>query len=376
MDYVNIEKLDARVSRLGFGCMRFPTTPEGKIDEPRAAAMLKTAYDAGVNYFDTAYFYHNNTSEPFLGKALKMFPRESFYLATKLPVAIINSLDEAKEIYEGQFVKLDTDYFDFYLLHAMNGERWKFVQETGILDFLIEQKKLGRIRRLGFSFHDSYEVFEQMITARDWDFCQIQFNYMDVDTQAGMKGYELAKKLGVPVIVMEPVKGGSLATLSDDVAAMLKAARPDKSIASWAMRWVGSLDNCKIILSGMSDEEQVNDNLATFSPLEPLSEDEQALIAKVRETIRSKVFVGCTACRYCMPCPFGVDIPRNFGMMNQYAMYNNLGRVRGTINGMKEEERAANCRSCGKCETACPQQLPIRAKLAEIAAFARENQLV
>ena len=376
MDYVNLEKLDARVSRLGFGCMRFPTTPEGEIDEPRATAMLKAAYDAGVNYFDTAHFYHNKTSETFLGRALKMFPRESFYLATKLPVALLNTLEEAKEIYEGQFVKLDTPYIDFYLLHAMNGERWKMVQETGILDFLIEQQKTGRIRHLGFSFHDSYEVFETMLTAREWDFCQIQFNYMDVDTQAGMKGYELAKRLGVPLIVMEPVKGGSLATLNEDTAAMLKAARPDQSIASWAMRWVGSLDNCKIILSGMSTEEQVADNLATYSPLEPLTAEEQAVIERVREAIRSKVFVGCTACRYCMPCPFGVNIPRNFSMMNHHAMYNDLGRVRWTIKDMKEEERADNCRSCGKCEAACPQQLPIRQKLAEIAAFAGEHQLV
>ena len=367
MEYTTLEKLDERVSRLGFGCMRFPTTPDGAIDEPRAAAMLKTAYDAGVNYFDTAYFYHNRTAEAFLGRALKMFPRESFKLATKLPVSLIDSLEKAKEIYEGQFVSLDTPYFDFYLLHALDGERWDAVLRMGILDFLLEEQKKGRIRHLGFSFHDDYAAFERILTYRDWDFCQIQFNYMDVDVQAGMKGYELAKSRGVPVVVMEPVKGGSLATLSEEITAPLKAAHPDWSVASWAMRWVASLDNCRIILSGMSDEAQVADNLATFSGENRRSEADQQVIAPVREAIRARVFVGCTACKYCMPCPFGVDIPRNFRMMNQFAMYSNERNLQGSWKGMEEKERASACQRCGKCEKACPQHLPIREKLAEIA---------
>ena len=367
MEYTTLEKLDERVSRLGFGCMRFPTTPDGAIDEPRAAAMLKTAYDAGVNYFDTAYFYHNRTAEAFLGRALKMFPRESFKLATKLPVSLIDSLEKAKEIYEGQFVSLDTPYFDFYLLHALDGERWDAVLRMGILDFLLEEQKKGRIRHLGFSFHDDYAAFERILTYRDWDFCQIQFNYMDVDVQAGMKGYELAKSRGVPVVVMEPVKGGSLATLSEEITAPFKAAHPDWSVASWAMRWVASLNNCRIILSGMSDEAQVADNLATFSGENRLSEADQQVIAQVREAIRARVFVGCTACKYCMPCPFGVDIPRNFRMMNQFAMYSNERNLQGSWKGMEEKERASACQKCGKCEKACPQHLPIREKLAEIA---------
>ena len=368
MQYTTLERLGARVSRLGFGCMRFPTTPDGAIDEPRAEAMLRRAYDAGVNYFDTAYFYHNHTSEAFLGRALKAFPRESFYLATKLPMSVIDSLEKAKEIFEGQFVSLRTDYFDFYLLHALNAQRFDQAVSQGIVDYLVEQQRAGRIRHLGFSFHDSYEAFERILTARDWDFCQIQLNYMDVDTQAGMKGYALAERLGVPMIVMEPVKGGALAALSDDVAAPLRAARPEKSIASWAMRWVGSLPNCRIILSGMSDEAQVEDNLATFGSFEPLSEPEQALIVQTREALRAKVFVGCTGCRYCMPCPFGVDIPGNFRMMNEYAMYGLQRRLEGDWSFMDAPERADNCRRCGKCEQACPQALPIRERLADLAA--------
>lgn len=373
MEYTSLEKLNARPSRLGFGCMRFPTTPDGKIDEQLAASMIDTAYRAGVNYFDTAYFYHNRTSEEFVGRALKAYPRESYYLATKLPLGLISSLDEAKTIFEGQFETMQQTYFDFYLLHCVNAERWKMVLENGILDMLIEEQKKGRIHRLGFSFHDSYEVFEQVLTYRDWDFCQIQFNYMDTQVQAGMKGYELATSRGIPVIVMEPVKGGSLATISDDIAAIFKQARPDLSVASWAMRWVASLDNCAVILSGMTTPEQVEDNLRTFEKIEKLSEEEMQVVARVRRKIESRTFVACTDCKYCMPCPFGVNIPGNFRMMNDYAKYSNDGRLRFSWNEMKEEERANGCQSCGACESACPQGLPIREKLQAIAARLAEK---
>ena len=368
MEYTNLEKLNVKPSRLGFGCMRFPTTPDGKIDEPLAASMLDTAYRAGVNYFDTAYFYHNRTSEEFVGRALKAYPRESFYLATKLPLSLINSIEEAREIFEGQFKTLQVDYFDFYLLHCVTADRWKMVKENGILEEMIEQQKKGRIKKLGFSFHDSYEVFEEVLTYYDWDFCQIQLNYMDTQVQAGMKGYELATQRGIPVIVMEPVKGGSLATLSDDIADIFKQARPELSVASWAMRWVASLDNCAVILSGMSTPEQVEDNLKTFEKIEKLSEEELKVVDRVRKEIEARTFAACTDCKYCMPCPFGVNIPGNFRMMNDYAKYNNDGRLKFNWNEMKEEERANGCQSCGACESACPQGLPIREKLQAIAA--------
>lgn len=369
MQYTTMEKLGVKVSRLGFGCMRFPTTPDGKIDEPRAAAMLDRAYKAGVNYFDTAYFYHSGESERFVGRAMKAYPRESFYLATKLPLSLIKTVEDAKRIFEEQLSKLQVEYFDFYLLHGINAEGFDRAVQSGVLDYVMELQKSGRVRHLGFSFHGKYEDFEKIITYREWDFCQIQLNYMDVENQQGVKGYELATKLGVPVVIMEPVKGGSLATLSDDIAASFKAERPDASVASWAMRWIGSLENCRVILSGMTTEEQLEDNLATFSAFEPLSEHEQETIAKVREEIKSRVFIGCTGCKYCMPCPAGVDIPRNFSMMNEFAMYNNKRHLDWVYNSsMKTEERAAACVKCGACEAACPQQLPIREKLAEIAA--------
>ncbi len=367
MERVHIEKLGVTVSRLGFGCMRFPTTSDGCIDEPRAAAMLDTAFEAGVNYFDTAYFYHNRTSEAFVGRALKAYPRDRYHLATKLPLALIKTLEEAKAIFEGQFVTMQQTYFDFYLLHALNRTRWRFAVESGILDFLIEQQRQGRIRHLGFSFHDDYDAFEEILTARDWDFCQIQLNYMDVDVQAGMKGYALCERLGVPVIVMEPVKGGSLATIGEALRAPFAALHPDWSPAAWAMRWVASLNNCKVILSGMSTEEQLADNLHTFDGCAPLNEAEQRAVGAVRDALRARTFVGCTACRYCMPCPFGVNIPENFAMMNDFARYTNEARLRFQWHDMDSGERAGACRGCGKCEAACPQALPIREKLREIA---------
>ena len=329
--------------------------------------MIDRAYQAGVNYFDTAFFYHQRTSEAFMGRVLQAYPRDSFYLATKLPMSLIHTLDEAKEIFEGQFTALDTDYFDFYLLHALNDERWQRAVDLGILDFLIEQQKKGRIRRLGFSFHDSYEVFEKILTYREWDFCQIQYNYMDTEIQAGDRGYELAERLGVPMVIMEPVKGGSLAVLSDDITSMFRNVHPDWSTASWAMRWVASHPNCRIILSGMSDEAQVEDNLKTFSDLGEFGEAEKKTVDDVRAAMRAKQFIGCTGCRYCMPCPFGVDIPGNFKMMNDYAMYQNKKRRMDEWTFFDPEEKADNCRKCGKCEEACPQKLSIRALLSGIA---------
>ena len=243
MNYRQFGNTGENISALGFGCMRFPTTPEGGIDEPRAEAMLDSAYRAGVNYFDTAYFYHQHTSEAFVGRMMKKYPRDSFRLATKMPMSIVTSLDQAKEIFEGQLAALQTEYVDFYLFHALNGERWEQAKAMGIVGYLEEQQRAGRIRHFGFSFHDSYEVFEKILTEREWDFCQIQFNYMDTEIQAGMKGYELAKRMGVPIFVMEPVKGGSLATLSEDIAQKFKAVHPDWSVASWAMRESGYLQS-------------------------------------------------------------------------------------------------------------------------------------
>lgn len=365
MEYRKFEKLGVSPSMLGFGCMRFPTDSNGEIDEAKAERMIDTAIAAGVTYIDTAYPYHGGKSEAFVGKVLKKYDRDSFYLATKLPVWLVKNEEDAQRIFEEQLTRLQTDHIDFYLLHALNSGRYAELINQGIIEWAQKKKEEGKIRFLGFSFHDNYETFEKILTSREWDFCQIQFNYMDTQVQAGIKGYQLAEKLGVPMVIMEPVKGGSLTTFAEDIAAMFRAERPDASLASWALRYVGTFPNVKVILSGMSAEDQVKDNLKTFEHFEPLSEREQQVVEDVVRAVKARVKNGCTACRYCMPCPFGVDIPRNFRIWNEHAMYGNSDSAkRNYFQEMKQENRADQCKKCGACEKVCPQAIHIRDNLA------------
>ena len=369
MEKRKMEKLGIETSLLGFGCMRFPVLENGEINEPEAERMLDKAIAEGVNYIDTAYPYHEGKSEIVTGKILKKYDRDSFYLATKLPLWQINSLEDVDRIFGEQLTKLQTDYVDFYLMHAMNKERWDAMRKLGVVERLEQIKAEGRIRYLGFSFHDSYEAFEEIINAREWDFCQIQLNYMDVEEQAGLKGYEFAASKNVPVIVMEPVKGGSLAAFAEDIMEKFRAADAQASAASFALRWVGSLPGVKVILSGMSTMGQVEDNLKTFGCFKPLSGEEQKMMKEVRDTLKSRVQNGCTACRYCMPCPAGVDIPGCFGVWNTYHMYQNYNMVkRRWENELGEQKQAKNCVKCGKCEQACPQKLSIRKDLERAQA--------
>ncbi|MDO4294381.1 MAG: aldo/keto reductase [Eubacteriales bacterium] len=369
MEKRKLEKLGIETSLLGYGCMRFPTTPEGRIDEPKAEALLDRAIAAGVNYIDTAYPYHNGESEPFVGKVLQKYDRDSFFLATKLPLWAVNSLEDAKRIFAEQLERLRTDHIDFYLLHALNKEKWELMKKLGVVDYCAQLKEEGKIRYYGFSFHDEYEVFEDILRYRDWDFCQIQYNYMDTQEQAGDRGYALAEQLGVPLVIMEPVKGGSLANFSDDINERFQAVEPEASIASWALRWVGSHPNVKVILSGMSTMGQVEDNLKTFADFRPLDEREQSVIADIVKELKSRVQNGCTACRYCMPCPAGVNIPGNFAAWNRFHIYGTYEHVKNAWEkDLKEEEKAKNCVRCGKCEKVCPQKLSIRADLARAQA--------
>lgn len=369
MEMRTFDKLGIQTSLLGFGCMRFPVDAQGKINEPEAERMIDRAIAAGVNYIDTAYPYHNGDSEPFVGKVLKKYERSSFYLATKLPCWNVKTLEDVDRLFNEQLSRLQTDYIDFYLMHAMNGELFSRMEKLGVVKRLEELKAEGKIRNLGFSFHDSFEAFEKIITYRDWDFCQIQLNYMDTKDGPGMRGYELAEKLGIPLVIMEPIKGGSLACFAEDIAEVFRTMDKDASIASFALRWVGSLPNVKVILSGMSAMDQVEDNLATFENFEPLSEQEKETIEGIVALINSRVQNGCTGCRYCMPCPAGVDIPGNFSAWNTYHMYQNYNVVRWNWeNQLGESKQAKNCIQCGKCEQACPQKLSIREDLKKVQA--------
>lgn len=361
-----IEKLGVETSLLGFGCMRFPTI-DGKIDSVRAEKMLDDAIARGVNYIDTAYPYHNGESEPFTGKVLDKYPRDSYFLASKLPMWLINTLDDAKRIFNEQLERLHKDRIDFYLLHSLGKGGWEKVKKLGIIEYCEQLQREGKIRFFGFSFHDSYEVFEDIASYRDWDFCQIQLNYMDTMEQAGMKGYELTEKLNIPLVIMEPVKGGSLANLPDEITAKFKELDPDASTASWALRWVASLPNVKVVLSGMSDEAQVGDNLNTFTDFKPLSDEENKAVAEIADILASRVYNGCTGCNYCMPCPAGVNIPYNFKIWNTYGIYGNKGHTNWQWNNdIEEKQKAAHCIKCGKCEKHCPQKLPIREHLERL----------
>ena len=377
-----MEKLGIETSLLGFGCMRFPMMADGKIDEAEAERMLDQAYAAGVNYYDTAYPYHNGESERVVGRVMKKYDRSSFFLATKLPCWLIKNTDDIERIFKEQLEKLQTDYIDFYLMHALNKDSFQKMVDIGCVEKLEQLKAEGKIRYLGFSFHDKYEAFERIINYRDWDFCQIQLNYMDAGEreefqQAGMKGYHLTEEKNIPLIIMEPVRGGSLAAFPEDITEVFHGLNPDASIASYALRWVGSLPNVKVILSGMSTMEQLTDNLKTFDKFEPLSEKETETIDKVVAMINSRMQNGCTACRYCMPCPAGVDIPRNFRIWNLYHMYGNYNAVKWDWeDGLGEEHKAKNCIKCGKCEKACPQKLSIRADLERVQADLDKKEFV
>lgn len=367
MEYRKLEKLNIETSLLGFGCMRFPVLENGKINEEEAEKMLDLAIASGVNYIDTAYPYHNGDSEPFVGKVLAKYPRNSYFLATKLPMWKIEKEEDVEEKFNEQLARLDKEYVDFYLLHSMNKGAFDKVKEFKIVEKLEKFRQEGKIRYIGFSFHDSYEVFEELVKYYDWDFCQIQLNYMDTKEQAGMKGYKLTEELGIPLVIMEPIKGGTLANLPKDVEGILKEELPEASVASWALRWVGSLDNIKVILSGMSTMEQVEDNLKTFNNFCKLNEKEYDCIDKVVEVLNKRTKNGCTNCKYCMPCPAGVDIPGNFWLWNNYYKYESLSYINYKYNLMKANNSLADlCVKCGKCESLCPQKISIRADLEKV----------
>ncbi|MDV0444913.1 hypothetical protein MmiAt1_04610 [Methanimicrococcus sp. At1] len=368
-----------KISLLGFGTMRLPRISEDtqEIDRKAGQEMVDYAIAHGVNYFDTAYMYHEGESEIFIGEALSKYPRGSFFLATKMPPWKIEKPEDSDRIFNEQLQKCQVDYFDFYLIHNINREHLKDAEKQDVYAFLKQKKAEGKIKYLGFSFHDEPDLLEKVIEQYEWDFVQIQFNYLDWTIQKAKQQYEILAAKKIPVIVMEPVRGGSLAALSEKAREILKAEDPDASIASWAIRFAASFPNVLTVLSGMSNMEQVKDNVQTIEKFKPLSEEEYQTIEKAVKIYQSSFKIPCTYCRYCMECPSGVHIPKVFDKYNQYFARGDSDKSRflAEYRQIGENRRAHNCTQCGICLPKCPQGINIPEKMTEIAAFAAEKQI-
>ena len=364
------DKGGQELSVLGFGCMRF-TRNGGRIDLEKAEKEIMAAYRGGVNYYDTAYIYPG--SEALLGTVLKRNGiREKVKVATKLPQYLVRNLDGVEKIFQEELGRLQTDYIDYYLMHMVTDlAQWNRLVEMGILDWIERKKAEGAIRNLGFSFHGNTDNFLKVLEAYDWDFCQIQYNYLDEVTQAGVKGLKAAAARGLPVVIMEPLRGGKLVNmLPQEAQRLMKENDRGWSPAAWAFRWLYNQPEVTVVLSGMNSVEMVEENLQTAESALPGSwtDSDYELISQVRNLIREKEKVGCTGCRYCMPCPKGVDIPGIFRSYNEmYTEGKNSARFNfaQTVGLTRQPPFATQCVGCGKCESHCPQGIKIREKLKE-----------
>jgi len=367
MKYRKFGRLDWEGSALGFGAMRLPLIDSNPadVDEPESIRMIRYAIDHGVNYVDTAYPYHAGRSELVVGRALQDGYREKIRLATKLPSWSVNETKDCDRYLNEQLERLQTDKIDFYLLHGMNRTTWPKLRDLNVLRWAEGAMSDGRIDYLGFSFHDDFEILKEIIDAYDnWTFCQIQYNYMDIDYQAGTRGLKYAAGKGLAVVVMEPVRGGRLARPPETIARLWANATQQRNPAEWALQWVWNQPEVSVVLSGMSTMEQVVENVASAERSRPgiLTADELALIDRAREGYLALSPVPCTGCGYCMPCPNGVDIPRIFTLYNDAIIYSDTRSPRIIYHGaqgFKEEQRADRCIECEECLEACPQEIPI-----------------
>lgn len=391
------KKSGNEISLLGFGCMRFPvveTEQDGKtvrkIDMEKSAQLVDYAYSHGINYYDVAYPYHRGEAELAIGKLLKKYPRESFFLANKMPTWLITDLDKAKQIFQEQLDKCQVEYFDYYLLHALSDKETyeKAYNENGVYNYLLEEKKAGRIKNLGFSFHGNEEFFDYLLAQHDWDFVQIQMNYMDWEDQNAEYLYNELAKRNIPVIIMEPLQGSNLAKLNNRAEEILLNTDSTHSIASWAFRFVGSKPAVITILSGMTQMEHLVDNINTFTNFKPLSSQEEQVLADAKLEFRKSKQIKCTGCSYCQPCPQGVDIPAIFAAYNKSVLENNIPDVenpnsteferrkeaflKNYYDKVPEGSRADKCTGCGQCITKCPQSLQIPDKIQEIKTLVEE----
>ncbi len=365
-----------RLSILGFGAMRLPLKGS-KIDEPRATAQIRMAIDRGVNYIDTAMPYHGGASEPFLGRALSDGYREKVKLATKLPHWDVRARADMDMLLNLQLQNLRTGTIDYYLLHQLGLADWHRLQELGVVEFMNTAKRDGRIANIGFSFHSGYDEFTAIIESYDWDFCQIQYNYLDEQHQAGTRGLEFAAGKGLGVIVMEPLRGGNLARpMPPDIERIFSEAEVKRTPAEWSLRWIWNRPEVITILSGMNEEAHIEENLRIADEGKPgsLTEKELEIIRRAEQKYRQLMNVACTGCRYCMPCPAGVAVPECFDAYNSLLWGNRkegffryLFMAGRPLSG-REPGFASRCTECGQCEEKCPQALPIRRHLRDVAA--------
>jgi hypothetical protein len=361
------------------GNMRLPTVggPGTAVDEAKAQEIIDLVYAKGVNYFDTAYMYHGGKSETFVGRALKKYPRDSYYLADKMPGFMLQPGQTPAEIFEEQLRRCDTDYFDFYLCHNVNDKSVSVYndEKLGIIPYLLAQKEAGRIKYLGFSSHGSPETLKAFLGKWDcFQFVQIQLNYLDWTLQDAKQQYEIITDHGLPVWVMEPCRGGRLAALSPEADAVLKEAAPEASIASWAFRYVQSLPNVGVVLSGMTQMDQALDNLATFQDYSPLSPAQQETLQRAIDLFRDQVNVPCTKCHYCDGCPMGLDIPDLLASYNEYAIAPGPGNLREVV-ALPQEHQPAACIACGKCAKKCPQTIDIPGVMKQFAQIIQDNPI-
>lgn len=374
MDWRYYKKTEQRLSLLGLGCMRFPLVAgTNEIDEEKAQEIVDYAYINGVKYFDTAYNYHHGKSEEFTGRALKKFPRGDYLVADKMPTWLIEEEGGVEAIFKNQLKRLDLEYIDYYLVHSLNDEHYELFKKYNVYKFLKQMQHAGKIGKIGFSFHGGNELLARVISEQAWDFAQLQINFMDWnDPEADAKTkYEMLEQAGIPCLVMEPVRGGALATLAPEAEALLKSAAPGESVASWAIRFAAQLPNVLCVLSGMSSLEQIADNINTVSPLKPLSEGEQETLFEALRLHREKLTLPCTGCRYCMDCPSGVDIPAVFGAYNKYMLAKRPWMLSSLRKTMTEGGYFDGCTKCGACSPRCPQGIDIPEKLAEIFELCR-----
>ena len=387
MQYRHLRNFEERVSLLGYGCMRFPVREDdpSNIVEEEAEKLIDQAIASGITYFDTAYPYHGGRSEEVSSRILRKYPRSSYYLADKLPIWLIKKDEDTKRYFEEQLVRCQVEYFDIYLVHSLDRNKYRICEQYHVFDTLKRLKEEGKIRHLGFSFHDDAGLLEQILDDHSWDFVQIQLNYVDYRHASGINFnadylYDELDKRGIPVVVMEPLLGGRLASLTDYLNARLKQHRPQESVASWAFRFAGTYPEVLTVLSGMTLMEHLQDNLRSYAPLKPLTDSELAFLQEIATEMVGLNTIPCNDCKYCMPCPYGIDIPANLLYYNkcvnegnvpheaQDAAYRKSRRafLIGYDRSVPKLRQADHCIACGECVSHCPQRIKIPRELRRI----------